>query len=139
MLEEFRVVITNLVDWMANSSPSWAAYLALMSFRLIALYKRPGVHPVGIWETLRWSIAKLVMRAAGDQAKMECGSLQLYAGLGDSIEGATHTVAQRRCDRHMLEPGGGIDEGSKGAEYKILVAAIRMERAGEAERFRVIG
>ena len=70
VLEEFRVVITNLVDWMANSSPSWAAYLALMAFRLIALYKRPGVHPVGIGETLRWSIAKLVMRVAGDQAKI---------------------------------------------------------------------
>ena len=79
------------------------------------------------------------MRAAGYQAKMACGSLQLCAGPGDGIDGATHTVAQRRCDRNVPEPGGGIDKGSEGAEYKISAATIRMERAGEAAKFRVIG
>ena len=40
-----------------------------MAFRLVALDKRPGVRPVGIGETLRQALAKLVMRAAGEQAK----------------------------------------------------------------------
>ena len=35
--EELRVVITKLADWMANSSPPWAAYRALMACRLVAL------------------------------------------------------------------------------------------------------
>ena len=48
--EELRVVVASLADWMANSSPPWAAYCALMACRLVALDKRPGVrgvsHPV---------------------------------------------------------------------------------------------
>ena len=67
--EELRVVVTSLADWMANSSPPWAAYRALMPCSLVALDKRPGVRPVGIGETLRRALAKLVMRAAGEQAK----------------------------------------------------------------------
>ena len=45
-----------------------------------------------IGETLRWALDKLVMRAAGDRAKMACGNFQLCAGLEDGIEGATHAV-----------------------------------------------
>ena len=47
--EELSVVVARLVDWMANSSPPWAAYCALMACCLVALDKRPGVCPVGIW------------------------------------------------------------------------------------------
>ena len=97
--EELRVVVARLADWMANSSPPWAAYRALMACCLVALDKRPGVCPVGIGETLRRALAKLVMRAAGDQAKTACGNLQLCAGLGAGIEGATHAVGQRRLER----------------------------------------
>ena len=82
-------------DWMANSSPPWAAYRTLMAFRLVALDKRPGVCPVGIGETLRRDLAKLVVRAARNQAKTACGNLQLCAGLEASIEGVTHAVGQR--------------------------------------------
>ena len=90
--EELRVVVTRLDDWMANSSPTWAAYCALMACRLVALDKRPGVRPAIIGETLRRSLAKLITRAAGDHAKMACGNLQLCAGLEAGIEGATHDV-----------------------------------------------
>ena len=54
---------------------------------------------MGIGETLRRALAKLVMRAAGEQAKTACGNLQLCAGLKASIEGATHAVGQRRVER----------------------------------------
>ena len=39
--EELRFVVTSLTDWMANYSPHWAAYRALMACRLVALNKRP--------------------------------------------------------------------------------------------------
>ena len=47
---------------------------------------------MGIGETLRRALAKLIMRAEGDQAKTVCGNLQLCAGLEASIEGANHAV-----------------------------------------------
>ena len=97
--EELRFVVAILADWMANSFPSWAAYRALMACRLVALDKSPGVRPVGIGETLRRALAKLVMRAAGEQGKTTCGNLQLCAGLEAGIEGETHAVGQRRVER----------------------------------------
>ena len=93
------VVISSLADWVANSSPPWAAYLVMMAFRLVALDKRPGVLPVDIGETLHRALAKLVMREEWDQAKTEYGDLQLCAGLKAGIEGPTHAVVQRRLDR----------------------------------------
>ena len=38
--EELRFVVASLTDWMANSSPPWAAYRALMACCLVALDKR---------------------------------------------------------------------------------------------------
>ena len=94
--EELRVVVARLEDWMANSSPPWAAYRSLMACHLVELDKRPGVRPVGIGKTLRRALAKLVMRAAGDQPKTVCGNLHLCAGLKDRIEGSKHAVRQQR-------------------------------------------
>ena len=99
MSEELRVVVSSLSDCMDNSSPPWAAYCALMACRLVVLNKRTGVRPVGIGETLRRALAKLVMRASWDQAKTACGNLQICAGLEASIEGATHYVGPRWLER----------------------------------------
>ena len=52
-----------------------------------------------IRETLIWTLDKLFMRSAGDQAKTVCGNFQLYAGLEYSIEGDTHAVGQRQRER----------------------------------------
>ena len=68
----------------------------------MALDKRPGVRPVGIGETLRQALAKLVMRTAGDQEKTACRNLQLYAGLKADIEGSTHSLGQQRLERVRL-------------------------------------
>ena len=46
--EELIVVVARLDDWMANSSPPWATYRALMACCLVALAKRSGVRPMGI-------------------------------------------------------------------------------------------
>ena len=79
--EELRVVVDRIADWMANSSPPWAAYHALIAFFLVAFDKSPVVHPVVIGETLFRYLPKLVMRASGDQARMACVNFQLCAGL----------------------------------------------------------
>ena len=84
---------------MDNSPPPWDAYRAIVVYRLVALDKRPGVHPVRIRETLF-------------QARMACRSLQLCAGLEAGIEEAMHAVAQRQRDRNVPVPEGGEDEDS---------------------------
>ena len=84
---------------MDNSSPTWAAYCALMECRILVLDKSPGVRPLIRGEMLRRAIAKLVMRSAGDQAKIACVNLQLCAGIEDSIERATYAVGQKRLEK----------------------------------------
>ena len=74
-LENFRVVVDDLAEWMANSSPPWAAYRDLMACCLVSLDKIPWVLPVGIEDTLRRATVKIVMRAVGHQVKTACGSL----------------------------------------------------------------
>ena len=64
--EELRVVVLRLADCMVNSSNPWAAYCVLMACHLIIIDKSPGVSPVGIGETLRRALAKLVVRESGD-------------------------------------------------------------------------
>ena len=64
---------------------------------------------MGIRETLRQDLAKLVMRAARDQAKTASVNLQLCAGIKAGIEGETHTVGQRRRERTA---GSRIEEES---------------------------
>ena len=77
--EELRVFVARLSDWMANSSPPRADYFALMACFLVALDKRPGVHPVVIGGRIRQSLYKLVMRVARAQVKMACGTLEKEA------------------------------------------------------------
>jgi hypothetical protein len=107
---ELREEIASWADWLANSSPSWAAYRALMACRLVALDKQPGVRPVGIGEILRRLIAKMVVRAAGDQAKAACGNRQLCAGLEAGIEGAVHAVRRRRAERRAGQDADAAEE-----------------------------
>ena len=106
---------------------------------LVALDKRPGVRTIGIGETLHCATSKIIMRAAGDQAKTACGSLQLCAGLGAGIEGETHAVAQSRQETHMPELDGGEDDVSYGVEDKRPEASGRTGREVEIEKVGGIG
>ena len=92
--EGLRAVVARMADWMANSSPLWATYRTLMACHLVTFDKRPGFRQVDIGEMLCRDLAKVLMRAARDQAKTACGNLQLCAGLEAGIEGATHAVGQ---------------------------------------------
>ena len=64
--------MATFVDWLANGSPPWAAYCALMSGRLITLEKQPGILPVGVGETWRRLFAKIVLKVTGLEATMAC-------------------------------------------------------------------
>ena len=113
-----------------DNPPPRAAYHALMACHIIELDKRTGVFPVEIGEALHRAITKLVIMAAGDQAKTACGSLQLCAGLEADIEGETYTVVQRRQERTIPVLEGGADEESTDEN---MVAAGGAERLGGAD------
>ena len=99
------------------------------------------MRPVGIGETLRRALAKIVMRAAGDQAKTACGNLQLCAGLKAGIEGATHAVGQRRVERvraRRVEEEGEVaaaaeEQDEDGGEVAGLINNLIIETAGTEE------
>ena len=105
------------------------------------LDKRPGVRPEGTGETLCWARAKLVIRASGEQAKTECGNLQLCAGLEAGIEGATHAVGQRRLERVRAsreeteeEADAEADEEEEGSGgVARLLNNLNIETAGTEE------
>ena len=90
--EDLRVIVSRLADWMDNFPLPWATYHTLIACCLVALNKSQGICSLEIGGTLHQDLAKLVMRAAGDQAKTACGNLHLCAGLKANIEGATHAV-----------------------------------------------
>ena len=48
---ELRLIVGDFVEWLGNGRPPWASYRALISGRLIALDKQPGIRPVGVGET----------------------------------------------------------------------------------------
>ena len=93
--------------------PPLTAYRALMECRIIALDKCPGVRAVGIGETLRQAISKVVIRASGDQLNTACRSLQLCAGIEVGLEGMTHPVVQRQRERNLPVPEGRAEEESE--------------------------
>ena len=70
----------------------WNWIQALLANRLIALDKCPGVHPIGIGETLRRILSKVICFITRSDAEEVCGSSQLCAGVQCSIEGAIHSV-----------------------------------------------
>ena len=70
----------------------WAAYCALMSGRLIALDKIPGIRPVGIGETWRRLLDKCLLQVSGQEAKADCGKEQLAGGVEAGIEGTIHAA-----------------------------------------------
>ena len=65
---------------------------ALLSCRLIALDKYPGVRPIGICETSRRIISKAVLFAVKDDIQDAVGPLQLCAGQIAGIEAAVHAM-----------------------------------------------
>ena len=47
--------------WLANTTPSWAAYHAMCQGHLVALDKQPGIRPLGIGEAWMRAVSKLIL------------------------------------------------------------------------------
>ena len=86
------MIVGDFVEWLGNGRPPWATYRALMSGRLIALDKQPGIRPVVVGETWRRLMAKCLLRVLGPEAKTACGTTQLTGGVEAGIEGAIHAM-----------------------------------------------
>ena len=63
-----------------------------MACRLIALNKNPGVHPIGVVETLRQIMGKAIMVIITEDIQETAGLVQLCAGQISGIEAAIHAM-----------------------------------------------
>ena len=104
---ELRLIVSEVGEWLSNGRPPWSAYCALMSSRLIALDKSPGIRPVGIGETWRRLLAKCLLRVSGQESKTACGTEQLAGGVEAGIEGAIH-AARLQWAQHSQEEDWGF-------------------------------
>ena len=104
---DLRLIVGELVEWLGNGRHPWAAYRALMSDRLIALDKQPGIRPVGVGETWQRMMSKCLLKVAGPEAKDACDTTQLAGGLEAGIEGAIHAM-HVLWDEHKKEDDWGF-------------------------------
>ena len=64
----------------------------MMSGRLIALDKHPGIGPVGDGENWRRLMEKCLIRVVGQEAKAASGTDQLAGGVKEGIEISMHAM-----------------------------------------------
>ena len=77
---------------LANESPPWSAYFALMAGCLVALDKPLGVYPVEIGNSVLRFIENLVQAITSHQSLATYGSNNLCAEMKSSIERAVHAI-----------------------------------------------
>ena len=82
---ELRLIVGDCTKWMGNGLPPWSAYKALMSGRLIALDKQPGIKLVLVGETWQILKAKCLLRVTGLKAKSAYGTTNLAGGVEAGI------------------------------------------------------
>ena len=84
--------VAEFTMWLVNGFPPWSSYRALMSGRLIALDKNPGVRTIGIGELWYRLFAKCLFAVAGKDAADECSIDNLSGGMSAEIEAAVHSA-----------------------------------------------
>ena len=104
---ELRLIVGDFTEWTVNGRLPLAAYRALMSGRLIALDKQPGIRPVKVGENWRRLMAKCLLRMTGMEAKAACGITQLSGGVEAGIEGAIPAI-RVLWEKHALEEDWGF-------------------------------
>eukprot|EP00919_Chromeraceae_sp_WS-2016_P042520 GHVR01101381.1.p1 GENE.GHVR01101381.1~~GHVR01101381.1.p1 ORF type:complete len:305 (+),score=17.62 GHVR01101381.1:158-1072(+) len=127
--ESLRKSVAQLSNSLANELVPWDRIQALLSNRLIALDKSPGIRPIAIGETLRRLIAKIVLLTTKHQVTEACGVYQTCAGLSGGIEGSFHAMRQLFED-NKTEGWGVLLIDAKNAfnscnRITILVNALR--------------
>ena len=106
-IRELRLIVGDFTEMLGNGRPPWAAYRALMSDRLIALDKQPGIRPVDVGEIWRRLMAKCLLQVTGPEAKDACGTAQLARGVEAGIEGSIHVMCIL-WEEHTMEEDRGF-------------------------------
>ena len=106
--ERLRDAVAALARRMANTIVPWTDILALVSNRLIALDKCPGVRPIGIGESLRRIVGKAVCSATRSDLAVLCGTDQLCCGVKSGIEGAIHAITDLFEEHRDWPSGWGV-------------------------------
>ena len=88
--------VAALVCHLSNTITPWDDIRALVSCRLIALDKNPGIRPIGIGETLRRIIGKTMCSLTKFNLSDSCNISQLCGGVRCGIEAAIHTISVQR-------------------------------------------
>ena len=101
-----RDEVATLATKICNQILPWSKVRALVSRRLIALDKCPGVRPISIGECLRRIICKSVADFTKIDLEETCLTDQLACGLKAGVEGAIHALSNVFDDNK--EDGCGI-------------------------------
>ena len=91
--DRLRDQVAALTRKICNQTLPWESLRSLMSNRLIALDKCPGVRPIGVGETIRRLMGKCVAEATKIDLENVCGTDQLACGVKAGIEGAVHAMS----------------------------------------------
>ena len=86
--------VAMLTKRLATSPVDSGALAPLLAGRLVPLDKNPGVRPIGIGETLRHLIAKVVLRITRQDIVEAAGALQTCAGQEGGAEAAAHALCR---------------------------------------------
>ena len=101
-----RDEVATLATKMFNKILPWSRVRALVSERLIALDKCPGVRPIGIGECLRRIICKRAAEFTKIDLEETCSTDQLACWLKAGVEGAIHALSDAFDDNK--EDGCGM-------------------------------
>ena len=89
-----RDEVAAIARYLAINIVEWSHIRALMSSRLIALDKCPGVQLIAIGEELQRIVCKALALATGSDVAELCGVNQLCSGLEAGIEGAVQEIRE---------------------------------------------
>ena len=111
-----RDEVATLATKMCNQILPWSKVRALVSGRLIAFDKCPGVRPIGIGECLRRIICKSVAEFTKIDLEETCSTDHLSCGLKAGVEGAIHALSdvfdenkEDRCGMLLMDASNAFN------------------------------